>query len=272
MTLNEKPWTEVTISSWDWFDTQLQKLKPREWLFRGHADSSWEMRTSLDRLFDDAAKIIRAAKRKDRRFAKREHEGLLIKTFQKSANLFLKFLPDQSKPLEWLSIMQHFGTPTRLLDVTLSPYIATFFALNDGVKDGCVFAFNHAEIKKINETILQKQTYKEVQEIVFNGTQRFVTVFNPEYGNERLVPQKGLFLVPSQINEKFEDLLADYLQFADDEICIKYVIPAKLRYQGLERLRDMNITAATLFPGVDGFCRSLKFQVLETVQSQKMLE
>lgn len=272
MTLNEKPWAEVAITSWDWFDTQLQKLKPREWLFRGHADSKWEIRTSLDRLFDNATKIIQSSKRKKRSFAKRQHEDLLIKTFQKSANLFLNFLPDQSKPLEWLSVMQHFGTPTRLLDVTLSPHIATFFALDEGVEDSCIFAFNHAEIKRINETILKKQTYKETQDIVFNGAYRFVTVFNPEYGNERLIPQKGLFLVPSQIDEKFENLLADYPQFADNDFCTKYIIPAKLRYQGIERLRDMNITAATLFPGVDGFCRSLKFQVLETVQSQKLFE
>lgn len=200
------------------------------------------------------------------------HEELLIKSFQKNANLYLKFLPDYSKPLEWLAIMQHYGTPTRLLDVTLSPHNATFFALEEGIEDCCVFAFNHAEIKKINKIILKKDTYKEVQEEIFKSSDRFITVFNPEYGNERLVPQKGLFLVPSQVNESFENLLADYPQFADSDICIKYVIPAKLRYQGLERLQRMNITAATLFPGIDGFCRSLRYQVLETTQSQKLLE
>ncbi len=31
--------------------------------------------------------------------------------------------------LEWLSIMQHFGAPTRLLDFTYSIYIALYFAI-----------------------------------------------------------------------------------------------------------------------------------------------
>ena len=272
MSQNEKPWTEVTISLWSWFDEQLDRLKPREWLFRGHSNSSWDLKTSLNRLFDDAQVIIRNAKNKDRTFAKKIHEELLIKTFQKNANLFLKFLPDYSKRLEWLAIMQHYGTPTRLLDVTLSPHIATFFALEEGLKDSCVFAFNHAEIKNINKTILKKETYKETHTDVFIGNEPFITVFDPEFGNERLVPQKGLFLVASRVDEPFEDMLASYQQFTNDEICIKFIIPAKLRFSGLERLKRMNITSATLFPGIDGFSRSLKFQVLETTQSQKLLE
>jgi hypothetical protein len=268
----DPPWTEVTISSWNDFDQRMEKLKHGEWLFRGHSKASWGLSTSLDRLFDDSDEIIRKARKKGRTFAKRKHEELLLQSFQKSANLFLKFLPDPSKPLEWLSIMQHFGTPTRLLDVTLSPHIGTFFALEDGSEDSCVFAFNHAEIKKINETLVQYKTYKDAQIGILQTDQRYVTVFNPEYGNERLIPQRGLFLVPSQIDDAFENLLADYPQFTDNEVCIKFNLPSKLRYQGLERLRDMNITAATLFPGIDGYCRSLKFQVLETVKSQKLLD
>jgi hypothetical protein len=272
MVAREKPWTEVTISSWNWFDKQLAKLKPRQWLFRGHCDSKWDLRTSLDRLFEDAQVIVRNAKETERKFARKEHERLLVKSFQKNANLYLKFLPDYLKPLEWLAIMRHYGAPTRLLDVTLSPHVATFFALEDGLRDCCVFAFNHVEIKRINKLIMQKETYKEMQNEVFGSDERFITVFDPEYGNERLVPQKGLFLVPSQVEESFESLLADYLEFADDDICIKYVIPTRFRYDGLERLRRMNISTATLFPGIDGFCRSLKFQVLETTQSQRLLE
>ena len=33
--------------------------------------------------------------------------------------------------LEWLALMQHYGTPTRLLDFTRSPYVACYFALEE---------------------------------------------------------------------------------------------------------------------------------------------
>ena len=272
MPVNEKPWLEIPIDSWEWFDRQIEKFKPREWLFRGHSDSCWRLRTSLDRSFDDLQHIIKSAKGKTRRFDKRTHESLLIKTFQKNANLYLDFLPPVDKKLEWLAIMQHHGAPTRLLDVTLSPHIATYFALEAGSGDSCIFAINHTEIKKNNTFTLSKNNYKEAQAALFGKKERFVIVFDPEFGNKRLVIQQGLFLVPSQINQSFDDLLEDYLQFADDEVCIKYIIPARLRFLGLERLRQMNITSSSLFPGLDGFSKSLKFQILETVQSQKLLD
>jgi hypothetical protein len=272
MQQNEKPWLEIEVKSWDWFDQQLERLKPRRWLFRGHSSSKWDLRTSLDRLFDDLQPIIKNAKGSSRKFAKKTHEDLLIKTFQKSSNLYLKFLPQETKTLEWLAIMQHYGAPTRLLDVTLSPHIAAYFALEAASDASCIFAFNNAEIKKINQSLLQKDTYREMEEDVFSNGKRFITVFEPEYGNQRQVIQQGLFLVPSKVDVPIEDLLADYPQFADDDICIKYVFTPKLRLQGLERLKRMNITAATLFPGIDGFCRSLRFQVLETTKNQQLLE
>ena len=188
---HEKPWQEIEISSWDWFDKQLEKLKPREWLFRGHSDAKWELRTSLDRLFEDIQPIIKWAKGSNRRFAKRMHEDLIIETFKKTSNLYLRFLPDKLKPLEWLAIMQHYGAPTRLLDVTLSPHIATYFALESGYEAGCIFAFNNAEIKKINETLLKEKTYKKMQEKIFSKEEPFITLFEPEQGNERLVIQQG---------------------------------------------------------------------------------
>lgn len=268
----EKPWQDIEISSWDWFDKQLEKLEPRKWLFRGHSSAKWELRTSLDRLFDDIQPIIKHAKGSNRRFAKRMHEDLIIQTFKKNANLYLKFLPDKLKPLEWLAIMQHYGAPTRLLDVTLSPHIATYFALESGSDEACIFAFNNVEIKNVNQSILQTNTYRKMQEKIFSRDERFITVFEAEEGNERQVIQQGLFLVPSRIDVPFQELLADYPQFSDDNICLKYIIPPKLRFSGLERMRRMNITAATLFPGLDGFCRSLRFQVLETAQSQKLLD
>ena len=87
--------------------------------------------------------------------------------------------------------------------------------------------------------------------------------------SERLVAQQGLFLVPSTNYETLDSLLAYY--GLEGKACKKLVIPDTLRFSGVERLRRMNITAATLFPGMDGFCRSLRFQILESTKSQELL-
>jgi len=146
------PWQETPVESWEFFDKSMEQFKPRECLFRGQADSTWNLRTSLDRSFDAIQNIIFSATGKERVFAKKEHENFLIKSFQKNANLFLKSSPPSEKKLEWLAIMQHYGAPTRLLDVTLSPHIATFFALESGVGDSCVFVISTTTTFRITTT------------------------------------------------------------------------------------------------------------------------
>jgi len=60
---------------------------------------------------------------------------------------FVRKYPEHSSShktiFEWLTLMQHYGLPTRLLDWTTNLLVALFFAVNDEKnKDGAVFAFN----------------------------------------------------------------------------------------------------------------------------------
>ena len=160
-------WKEIVVSDWDELEHRTANLKQREWLFRGQSDANWKLSTSYTRLFNDLQPIIKNAKGKPRKFAEKEHERLLVRAFQRNANLYLSSLPDRKRTLDWLAIMQHYGTPTRLLDVTLSPRIAMYFALEAGSGDCCVFAINHAEIKKRNQKIYKYKTYKRINEAMF---------------------------------------------------------------------------------------------------------
>ncbi len=60
---------------------------------------------------------------------------------------FIRRYPDYSyshkNVFEWLTLMQHYGLPTRLLDWSTNLLVAIFFAANeDQEEDGAVFAFN----------------------------------------------------------------------------------------------------------------------------------
>lgn len=261
---------KIILQSWNEFDAAVGKMPFRRWLFRGHADDSWKLETSLYRLFTDLQKTFEISCIENKRrfaFARDRRETAMINQFKANAHLYLKTLsPNSASKLEWLSIMQHFGCPTRLLDVTASHYIALYFALEEGHGDAAVYAFDHGEFRKID---IEDIGPKYQQSVLENkkGSKAFIIPYEPKQTNERLVAQQGAFLVPSNNYEKIERIISLYRP--DKPLAKKFIIPAKLRLEGLKKLRRMNITAASLFPGLDGFCRSLSDQTEKLYQLRR---
>lgn len=259
-------WSEKPIKNWEQFEKEIANKRYREWIFRGHSDLKWNLESSYYRLFIDMQKIIIAAKGKGKSFAKDMHEKELLRQFKSIAHLFINTLPKERDDLEWLSIMQHYGAPTRFLDMTFSPYVAAFFALENGHDDCCIYALNHKYFTKFDEKRFNGREYqKKVFQSHQKGTKSFFFPYEPKMKNERAFSQQGLFLVSSTNYETYDDIFAVYpkASFA----CVKYIISKGMRLEGLKKLRLMNISSATLFPGIDGFARSLKFQVLYSIKT-----
>ena len=267
MAASVKPWEEICVRSWQHFDEVVSALPENQWVFRGHSNAAWQVNTSLYRTFEDAQPLIKPISGHARRFARDEHEKRLLDRFRRSAHLYLSALPRADEHLEWFSIMQHYGAPTRLLDVTLSPHVASYFAMESGHRESAVYAFDHIALRPSGAKLL------DLHEKLFSnlkGHDAFIALFRPRMTTNRLLAQQGLFLIPSNNYEDFAILLASRLR--RKPICKKIVIPVSLRFLGIERLRRMGITSTALFPGIDGFCRSLRFQILERTQLQKLLE
>jgi len=64
--------------------------------------------------------------------------------------------------------------------------------------------------------------------------------------------------LPQGQRKSLEDLLG-LLRDKSGPAVLKITIPWKLKYEIMCDLRRMNITAASLYPGIDGFARSLNF-------------
>lgn len=246
---------EIKLDNFKQYTEIVENLKGN-WVFRGHFDSSWKIETSIFRFF----KHIQSYSRLRSHLRKIEAEKQIITEFIRVSHSYNINLPKTDNLLEWLSVMQHYGTPTRLLDVTRSPYIALFFALDEGNQDASVYFIKPVCFSKKDKIHLNDE--KGVYNYLFNNPinrESKVALYFPEWSTERLVKQQGLFLVPNTLDKSLNDTIESYMPSSNE--MFKIIIPQKLRAQGIRYLIDMNLTSATLYPGFEGYCRSLRNQL-----------
>lgn len=181
--------------------------------------------------------------------------------------------------------MQHYGAPTRLLDWTYSPYVASYFAFEylllqgDSNSRASIYAVNRGwidkETKIIIENILEQEkcgskdffeNLKGSKPYTFHplcmkeGTKKpFVCILNPWRLNQRLAIQQGIFMVPVDITKSLMENLKGINGWDDGDNLVKYVIESNIEETEnvLDELYTMNITQNTLFPGLDGYSKSL---------------
>ncbi|MGZ8215633.1 MAG: FRG domain-containing protein [Methylosarcina sp.] len=253
---------EIQISNWQTFVSTTSNTGYRSWAFRGHADAKWPILSTLSRAFCNA---------RINREAWTSQEARAIRIFQRKAHLFLTDIPPHDDIFHWLSIMQHHGAPTRLVDFTWSPFVAAFFALQHAMSDSAVFAVCPPMLLKSYDTFAPPTKLRTRVEFDFRGTGNYERYFLPNVNNivfqgepyvmnQRLIAQEGTFLVPGVLDRPLEQL-ATSIPGCDDAV-VKFVLHTdSIRGEAMESLYSMNITNATLFPGLDGMARSIAYEL-----------
>lgn len=236
----------------------------RGWLFRGERSTGWTLKTTLERCCDRLE--VRPGLR-------RTIEDRIIREFRRAYHQFARHVPKRDAIVEWLSIMQHHGAPTRLLDFTYSVYIAAYFALEEAEDDCVVWAIDGPWALQRSAALLRsagKRGTGRMLKPFMDDDERVVQALfmvkpyvsaawpiNAFRLNDGLRAQQGAFLIQGDISRPFiENLWAIATDRATDGI-LRILIPNTLRKEALRRLWSMNISRAALFPGLDGFARSL---------------
>lgn len=108
----------VRVESWQEFDDF--NMKSPQCVYRGQGNCEWSLFTGYER---------------NRKVQSPMYEKEMLRRFISQASIYESNLPDRYDFVSWFSLMQHYGTGTRLLDVTRSKYIALFFALVGAIND-----------------------------------------------------------------------------------------------------------------------------------------
>lgn len=203
------------------------------YIFRGQAKTEWGLVSSLGRILG-AAGVVSGA------------EGIesdCLAMFKRQSHLHVpvREMPAPDDDWAWYALMQHHRAPTRLLDWTTSPFVAAYFAcVEEWEGDGVVWLV-HARTLRVES---EKEAVKKV------GT------YWPNRPSERMVAQQGFFVYPGVVGDDLEPVIDEFLRpvhgAVDGEVYGKLVIPTAVKPALLKQLRLMNISAASLFPGVDG--------------------
>lgn len=255
----------ITINSWKKFQELVADKHYQGWAFRGQENHKWHLLSTLSRYLseNDVNQQVWA-----------HQEDRILRIFQRKAKQFTQHIPHRDEMFEWLALMQHHGAPTRLLDFTWSPFVAAFFALEKAkpLTDCAVWAVSYKKIREWNLKLFSNYRVKGKQleiaprngekfhEFYGNKFFSFVATGEPFNMSQRMIAQSGTFLIPNKLDQSVEEILKSCPD--PENTIVKFILKTdKIREEAMRSLYLMNITNATLFPGLDGMARSLNYEL-----------
>lgn len=226
--------TEIHINSFEHYhDEVMAPFRPGA-LFRGVSCTKYDLIPSLGRHLPLYIKNNRTVQHL------LDHERFALEILEKEAFIHL------GRPIynswELIVLAQHHGLPTRLLDWSHNPLVALFFAVysdNFDDDDAAVYAIEAGIALDIMDTNdIQKHPLE------LTSVQQFV----PQQFAARIVAQASVFTIHND----------PIIPWSVPEIK-KFIIPNNIRVKFRAILYKYGFTSKSLFPGLDGLCRTIRY-------------
>jgi FRG domain len=229
----------LTFRDWSEFKRDLipelfgpEPFRPGRYLFRGCGDADWTLTSLFDRRFRHLEPGRRLALWKS-----------LVGSFRATCTDYGVSKHIVSNDHALLAFGQHYGLPTRMLDWSLSPYVASFFALRNaltqpegGFHQVAVWALDtssHAWSSEMGVEVLAP----------------------PTLDNVRLRNQSGRFTLSRTPHNSLEDHVR-HCEVPGKPL-IKMLLPASEASYALPDLEVMGVSAAHLFPDFTGLTEAV---------------
>ena len=224
--------------------------------YRGQGNCEWELKPSLFR-----------------------HNGMLeYDLLHNAINVAWQEITSATSYLEKIILLQHYGLPTRLLDITMNPLVALYFACQEEKddqgreKDGIVYsgyiaADNYLDIETICSTIFQNEpcpAYErkigefELDNPIFSSMCSNAHIVRPPLNSNRLIAQDGAFIMAPLLENDHgiwrfntaEINRSEYFPYSKR-------IPARYKVSIKKELMTYGIHEGSLFPDLEHKLKSV---------------
>ena len=234
--------------------------------FRGQADASWGLQSTLERFVPT----------QDYR---RKFEDRSLEKFKSKFRLYSRDLDLPEGRLSWLSLMQHYGVPTRLLDFTESPYVALYFAIENltPVEGGhlAIYAIDYSALVQSScDFVLNKDRDFEIystkskffekceeafEKILDRRSYDVLWFVDPTQINNRLEKQAGTFLMSGAFDKSIDNLLGSTI-YSDVQID-KILIPHEFYKNIYALLRKVNLGPKNIYGDLAGLAKDIQLEM-----------
>jgi hypothetical protein len=214
-------------------------------LYRGISSADWKLLPSI------------AWKKEKRRVSEKGFATLedeVLGDFRKRSFPFLEAVPQT--PLEWLTLAQHHGLPTRLLDWSCNALAALWFTVNENATaGGAPRSEGYGAIWIFRTEQDDWMGPEEEQDMVAIRPEK-LRVYMPKSVTSRVTAQLGFFTIHPDNNGSFQPLEEHQ---AYQGRLKKILIPHHTFPHFREALDRMGINRFSIFPDLDGLAHHIRW-------------